>query len=190
MAYIIVSAYTSNTPYEQEVKRLEKNIIKFNLPYKLHPYKSTGDWSKNTHIKAQAILTSLLQQDKDVVWIDADASLVKNPVFFDDLDCDMSCHFLNSRWDPHELISGTLFFKNNDKAKKIVGDWINLNSTNKEWDQKNLQKIVGADKELKIIPLPQEYIKIDGLGKQQPNMKDPFIVHHQASRKLRNGKLL
>lgn len=192
MSYVIVSAFTQNTPYEQEVIKLKNSFKKFNIPNKIYPYINQGTWEKNCQMKAKFILQALNEQDKDVVWVDADAEILKQPVYFENLECDLSVYHLKSRWNPYELCSGTVFYKNNVIVKEVVGKWIELNKTNSAWDQKNLQHVVEVDykKRLKVLDLPVEYIKIER-NRYHVDVKDPVILHYQASRRCKrviNGK--
>ena len=52
MKYVIISMYTVKTPYEKEIKDLEKCCKDLNLPYKFYPIQNLGDWVKNTQQKA------------------------------------------------------------------------------------------------------------------------------------------
>jgi len=184
-SFIIVSYYTKNTPYEQEVEKLRSSLNTFNIPNIIYAEENLKSWEKNTQLKAKCILRALNEQDKDVVWIDADAIVKQQLTFFENLDCDMSIYYLVTRYNSHEMLSGTIFYKNNDKVKGIVQEWITLNDTNTEWDQRNLQKIVESKTDLNITPLPKEYIHIDRYTKHQGQIPNPAVTHFQASRKFK-----
>ena len=162
---IVISGYTLNTDYEQEVKDLESDLKRFNLPYKLYGYESRGDWTKNTMVKAELIQRALKEYpNEDVIWLDADAVIVKEPTLFHELKdktFDICCHYLKTRYNPNELLSGTIIFRNNDIVNSLVDDWVN-DSEGVNWDQKILQKYVDGKYEgkLKKLALPIEYIKI------------------------------
>ena len=71
---------------------------------------------------------------------------------------------------------------------QMVDEWIALNETNKEYDQRNLQKIYEEKYKDKIYmeELPKEYIIIERSrhhGSVPQNEK--IIVHFQASRRLK-----
>ena len=65
-----------------------------------------------------------------------------------------------------------------------------MNKVNIQWEQKNMQAILEKWKgKLKIYPLPLEYIAIVKRGDKIPNfVKNPCIIHHQASRRFRSWK--
>jgi hypothetical protein len=187
MMPLFVSAFSLNTLYEKEIKNLENSLNRLSLPYRLFGFKNTGSWERNCHKKAETILQALNETDKPVVWLDADSIVEKYPTFFDTLDCDISCYHLKSKYNQNEMLSGTLYFANNDKSRRIILRWIKENENNPTaWDQKNLQKVIENFREkIDITPLPVEYIKIFDCQKYQGEIKEPFITHFQASRRLK-----
>jgi hypothetical protein len=191
MSWRIVSYYTIDTPYQDLVAGFSKSLDQFNLNYTIYPKPSCGSWEKNTQVKAEVIKNAMIEFPNDtIVWLDIDAIVQKNPVFFDTLaDFDISCYYLSTRYNPHELLSGTIAFANNVTTRNIIDDWIVMNKTNKEWDQKNLQGVIESEKykNIRIVPLPKEYIKIHLHDRFQPGINDADIVitHFQASRKLK-----
>ena len=180
MTYLIVSYFTADTPYEEEVKKLQASIEQFSLPSFIPSRPNLGSWEKNCQQKADVILEALEMQPHNVVWLDADAVIQQDPVLFGELQCDIGYHYLEHR---KELLSGTLFLKNSPKVIQLVKDWIALNATNDEWDQKNLQRLVESNSSLERQIIPAEYCKIDR-NRKQPNVT-PVIAHYQASRKYK-----
>jgi|Laugresu1bdmlbsd_1035121.scaffolds.fasta_scaffold04034_6 hypothetical protein len=174
--YEILSGYTLNTPYENEIKFLIESLKKFNFSCDhIVPYKNQGTWEKNCQYKAIIIKEKLKELKKPVVWLDADAVIVKNPILFENIKEDMaSCQWYGG------LISGTLYFKNNEKINEVINEWIELNEQNpKEWDQKTLTR-VAKNKEISIKILPLSYCKIDYF-----KTKNAFIMQNQASRRFK-----
>jgi len=184
--FIIISAYSLNTPYEQEVLKLKQSLEDNNIKYKLYPFENQKSWEKNCQIKAIKIKEALNEFKMPVVWVDVDAIVSSYPIFFEGLKKDFSCYFLKTSWNPHELLSGTLFFGHTDKSFKLLDEWIELNNGNNVFDQKNLNTIYNKLKdELNFQLLPEEYIKIKGYDKYQKEKKQ-IIMHYQASRKYKD----
>ncbi len=134
---MIISGYTINTDYEEEVKDLESDLKRFNLPYKLYSYESRGDWTKNTMVKAELVQRALKEYPgEDIIWLDADAVIVKEPTFFHQLKdktFDICCYYY-TRYNPNniintpnELLSETIIFRNNNIVNQLVNDWVNDN---------------------------------------------------------------
>lgn len=190
--YTVISYYTKNTPYENIVLNLIKSLKQFNLPHKIYPKPNQGSWVKNTQQKSVVIQEALNEFFTDIIWTDADSVIMREPVFFNEIqdkDFDVSLCYLSTTYDPHELLSGTIYFKNNQIVKNLVNDWVELNKTKTEWDQKTLQELIdGKYKDLRIVPLPPEYIKIDRFERFQKVDKPHVVYHWQASRQHRNAK--
>ena len=187
--FVIISGYTLNTEYEKSIRRLEKSLQKFSLPYRFYPYENQGSWTKNTMVKSSLVLRALKEFSTDVIWLDADAVVQSKPQFFYDLrtkEFDICCHFLKSRRNPRELLTGTFYFRNNEIVHSLVEDWAMKNDV-VNWDQRILQSLVDnkyKDK-LKIMNLPIEYIKIKPKNGTL-NGKNFVIGHHQMSREQRH----
>jgi glycosyl transferase family 2/glycosyl transferase family 29 (putative sialyltransferase) len=184
-----VSMYTINTPYEDEVKNLIQSLQNFELPHKIYPIPNQGSWEKNCQQKAIVLLKALEEQPNNIVWVDADAVISEYPIFFEQIPeklGDIAVYHYNTPYHPNELLSGTMFLRNNDKVRMLLKKWIELNKTNSEWDQRNLQKILEGEmkNQIVIIPLPVEYIKIQGHERFQGKFI-PVIEHFQASRRLK-----
>ena len=178
MSYRIVSYYTENTPYEAEAKRLQASLSNWEVLTHIAPGRNYGSWEKNCQYKARFILECLEQFSDDIVWVDADAEVLREPILFETLDADVAYHYLEHR---EELLSGTVFFKNNKETRAMIERWIALNDTNMEWDQRNLQEVLRRDKQLRQAILPAEYCAIYRHRVQK--VEEPVIQHYQASRR-------
>ncbi len=195
MSFIIISGYTRDTAYEEEIKDLESDLKRLDLPHRFYGYDDRGDWTKNTMVKAELVQRALVEfPDNDVIWLDADAVVLKDPVFFKELESksfDICCYYYDKRKDGKrykELLSGTFVFRNNDLVRSLVADWVEDN-TGVEWDQRILQKYVdGKYKDsLRVLPLPPEYIKIKSVTADARSYSASVIVHKQFSRRWRLG---
>ena len=189
MAYIITAYYTLGTQYEDHAKKLEESLIKFKLPYKIIPIKNQGNWYKNTQYKP-IFLQQMLKNysPHSVVYVDVDAVFCRYPSFFDKLekreDFSVSAHILdhskyNRKNRAPELLSGTIFLKNNKKTRIIIDEWIEAcKSDPKIWDQRALETVLRTKKG-EFCVLPEEYCVIFDY---MAAVKDPVIKHFQASR--------
>jgi hypothetical protein len=188
---IIISGYTLNTDYEDEVKDLVASLKKYGLPHKIYPYESRGSWTKNTMVKAHIIQLAMTEfPDEVVVWLDADAIVLGEPKFFFSLsqqNFDLCCHYLESnRQDlPRELLSGTIAFAPTKNARNLVDQWVMQKTVN--WDQKILQELVDGpfQRNLTILELPAEYIKIKPKNVPDVRSLQCIVGHKQLSRQQR-----
>ena len=187
--WIIVSYYTFGTFYKDLAKRFVESLKKYKVLYCVEGVPNLNDWHRNTNHKPSFLLNMLEKfLDKNVVWIDCDAELLQYPSLFDSLDCDVAAHEFDrclyqsrrKNW-PKELLSGTIFLRNNERVRDLVKKWRQeCEKSPLTWDQKSLEKVLNGD----YYRLPASYCQIYRLMRI---VKDPVIVHYQASRQVRKN---
>lgn len=185
--YIVVSFHTDDEVYSKHAECLEKSLIEYGIDHEIVSIpglpETIDDWKKNTHYKPEFILKMLRKhKDKNVVWIDADAEVKKYPKLFDTLTCDLAVHYLGGQ----ELLSGTMFFRNSAKIRRLVKKWVDLckkdNKLQKS-EQINLQEVIERERSIDVFDLPYSYTKIFDKMKVCP-----VIQHYQASRVFRRRR--
>jgi len=175
---IVISYYTKNTGYEKEIQGLIDGLRRFNLERDIQPIDDLGGWQKNTHYKARFIKAMLEKHKRPVLFLDSDAIVRRYPFLFNDLNADMACYFKGGQ----ELLTGTIYFSNSEKAMELINRWVRKNDARPRiWEQRNLQEAV-KDWDGKIEQLPPAYCKIF----DTMNVEKPVIEHFQASRLLRH----
>ena len=190
MNYIIVGYYTRDTIYQDKARVFKESLLKFKIPYDIITIKNLGDWWKNTCYKP-TFLKEMLKKHypTPIVYVDIDAEFMRYPDLFDTFEGDIGVYvFDRSEYSKShhgfEVLSGTVFLRNNDKVANIVEKWENECKENpKVWDQKSLEKVLDGQYSL----LPGEYCKIFDRMKF---ITDPVIVHYQASREVRRNGLV
>jgi hypothetical protein len=117
--------------------------------------------------------------EENIVWLDADAVVQQYPALFDDMDADIAVHYKDGK----ELLSGTMYFSNTEKARELLREWIALAETTKDVTQPQsvLQELLRSGKYL-VHKLPAPYTLIFDL---MSHLGPPVIEHFQASRKGR-----
>lgn len=145
-----------------------------------------GGWYKNTSYKAEFIIQMLQTTNQDVVYVDVDARLMRDPALFDSLDCEIAFHRLNCRFRGNELLGGTVFFKNCEKIKEMLKVWAEDCLDNYHvWEQEKLDKCVKKS-DLNVYLLPVEYCAI--FDHPSATGADVVLLHTQASRRLKRGE--
>ena len=198
---IYCSYYTLGTPYKEVFEeRLLPSLKKWNLPYDIKAIDDLGSWSANTHIKAIIIKEMLLKHKQPVIFLDADASIIREPHLFKTLETtfkhiDICFHWFDwyRFWrgqignPKREVLSGTMYFNYTPMTLKFLDDWIKLNETSKTWEQKNAEVIVRQyGEKLQTYPLPIQYIAIIKKNGTIPAyITEPVITHSQASRQYK-----
>jgi len=201
-----ISYGTKNTPYEGVIKDyLIKSLDKLNLDYHVEYPEDLGSWSANTHYKAEFVKKCLLELKESVVFVDSDATVLRDPVLFDEIekgDNDIALHYLDwfKNWrnqdggDRFEALSGTMYFRYNQKVLDFLDIWIKKNKENAQWEQKNMQEILEENVlKLDIEKLPYSYCTVvthgNSIPKHMINPGEVIILHWQKSRKFKNKRL-
>lgn len=173
-SFIAVCYYTPE--YAEEAKLLLESCDDHNVPCKIYGYDSRGSWQANTSFKPVFLQWVIDQHDCDIVYLDADARIRKYPRLFDVFTADIGVHYK----DGHELLSGTIYLKNNDTVRSILNEWVSEQRSNPNtWDQKILQRVL---EKYNVQELPASYCQIfDSMA----HNGEPVIEHLQASRRLK-----
>lgn len=122
---LIVSFYTDNWQYPQYAHDLSVDCQRLGLEYNIQRKEDTGDYIKNTSLKANFIRDCLLQFQRPLLWIDVDGSLLQKPEFCRDLDptaIDMAARRHQTIKDRAWHV-GTLWFNYNARVLEFVNTW-------------------------------------------------------------------
>ena len=187
---LVVSFYTLNTPYEQEVQNLLASCKKWGLEIHAEGYPSKGSWEENCAFKPRFILEKLHQFQRPLLWVDADAVFLKSPNFKIFADYDFSVRIfehLPAR-NPSKVMSGTIYVDYTPAGIDLIERWTKncknwLKKNPGIWDQYVLRNLVLREKNAKILPLPIAYCKIYDLDILFIEQEEVVIEHYQASRR-------
>ena len=188
---LVVAYYTQNNSYPKLSESLKESLKTQNIPHLIKSAQDLGSWEANTHYKAQFIKECLETQTQNLVYVDVDAIFRSYPTLFETLDCDIAYRTENFRWRSDEALSGTIYFRNTERVKKMVDRWIALNEATpaermkpETWEQKNMQRAQREFTDLVYYNLPPEYTFItDHTRSMYPGL-NPVIEHFQASREI------
>ena len=178
MKYKVISFYTTDSPYEEEIKNLVSSCEKFGVEIETRGYPNRGKWELNCAIKPEFILDAFENTTKDLLFIDADGVMVSRPLLFEDFKADIGVHYKDGK----ELISSTIYIKHTKAAHKVLLHWAQAQQHNATWDQKVLQEVLKKlSEEVVVENLPPEYTKILGMMSGVV----PIIQQNQASRRFK-----
>lgn len=174
----IVGYYTYDTPYEKEVPEYEESLRKFNLDFQVYRTAPRKSWVANCALKPFILKKAIEETDDDILYLDIDARCVRKPPF-EELQKDKPAFPIFK----HELLSGTMYFPNNELSRRLLDDWYGSQKSNpNEWDQKVLYKVVKALYPNDYNKLGLHWVKIFD-NKSMELTENPVFVHYQASRK-------
>lgn len=185
--FLVVSYYCGHPIYKESSVRLFESAKHLGFQCIISEVPSLGDWWANMQYKPKFILEQMVKHHPmPIVWVDVDAEFMLYPHMFDEYydrnDVDVAVHVLDhSKYrrknHPPEMLSGTVYLKNNHRTLMLVGEWVNeCKKDPKLWDQHALQTVLNR---YKFTNLPEEYCTIFDYMK---SVQNPVIVHHQASR--------
>lgn len=179
MSFKICAFYTDDELYSKHAVEFEQSLKSFGISnYQISKIPPIESWVEACAIKPRIIMDALSSTDDNVVYIDIDARLRSYPELFDNFDYDIGAHIKDGK----ELLSGTLYFRNSNKVKKLVRSWLkNQRKFTEKWDQHVLQNTINEESqlELKLGNLPPAYCQIfDSMA----HFGDAVIEHLQASR--------
>ena len=197
MKPLFISYYTPD--YKARALALMRSLRRHGLDFEVEPIEEKGSWQADSQFKAKFIWEKMAQhydhtlcKGRPLVWIDADAEVLLYPAAFEHVEADlMVCEFKNDGMNKIELLSGTVYFKNNVRSHRVVDAWIEeCNANPKMWDQKTLRRALDRFTEdgLRVAWLPVSYCYIYDTHKQLYPEMEPVICHYQESRQAKTRK--
>jgi len=195
---IYISYYTTGIYKEVANTHLIPSLTRWNLRSDIQELPSLGNWIHNVALKPKFILDMLNKHKEDVTFLDADATIEQNPELLGNIpsEYDIAVHYLDWKtWygsgNKKELLSGTMFLRNNPKVKSLCEEWYSKSKKCERWEQLVLADILKERSDIKIYELPLSYCYIKSRpGNKSPLvLLNPVILHHQVSRELKRRKL-
>jgi hypothetical protein len=186
---VFVSFYTSN--YSARAEKLQKSLEALNLKHDIREIGDLGSFEANVSYKPRFIgeMMDAHPKSKAIVWLDADATVLSHPALFWAMwGIDLACHYREGV----ELLSGTMYWANTNKAKQIIANWcIAMDRGEGKGrfcpEQQVLQRHV-VDWNVELYDLPTEYCYIEDLPEKNDAGRKvaPIIDQGSASRTERH----
>jgi hypothetical protein len=189
----VVVSWWAGAGYKDHADRLLSSLRTYWIEHLVlrSEYDPRG-WEYNCSRKPSVILRAMnLIPYRPLLWLDADAEIVRTPSWMEspegilmDTAADIAC----LRPEPgvtwprvnSALLSGTLGFNPKDGSRKIVARWeVACRLDPSALDQDTLLGVLNGTAHVSW-GLDPRYVCIPDL---MPDVEDPYIVHHQASRK-------
>jgi hypothetical protein len=182
---IICSYYTAE--YKSLAERMRRSADQFGLDTDIaEVQKINGSWLDTIYWRPEFIRAMLIKHNRPVVWLDCDAVIEQYPVLFECFEGDFGIHIHDFRWRKQDHLGGTMYFAYNARTFSFLERWIELNRTmaKQVLSQRIIPFAIADCPDLIVINLPDRYCQIFDLMR---DVKDPVIVHYQASRQFRSG---
>jgi glycosyltransferase involved in cell wall biosynthesis len=176
---VFVSFYTSL--YEGQHQVLKASLEKFGVKYDIQKVASRGSWKANCLYRGQFLVEMMKKHNDNVVWIDADAELLKHPSLLFEIDGTVDVAWYDR--EGREYMLGTSYWKNTQLVKHLLMDWVTTSDlTATSISQRDFMRLFQAKYmgKLLLYTLPEPYCHIfDRAG------NDPVIIHNQFSRQTK-----
>lgn len=196
MKPIYTAFYTLGTLYEKEADRLRRTLDLHNLEHDIRGVASRGGWHENTRYTATHI--RLMQEqyaDRPLVYLDADAVVLRRPVLFDELS-DMAerhpqCPDIAAHWRRGtELLNGTIWLAPSQAARDVIHLYEKLVTDNQPVNEQKMLDLAISENSsvLRIVRLPASYCWIHDIMRDDLAGSEPVIEHLQASRERHDGE--
>jgi len=191
---LVVSFYTLDTPYEEEVKYLQASCQKLGIDHVIEGVPSAGSWEMNCAFKPLFILQKMMEYKRPLLWVDADAVFVRSLEFVEAFLADVGVRLYDCPDDhPSRIVTATLFVNTTAFAKEVIELWAKecismLSEKNRKevWDQDALRRVFLAHRHRgNFAALPEVYSKIVGHPEDEEKCIDPIILQYQASRRYK-----
>ena len=184
----VVGFYTKDSPYEAEASRLAASLRACEMPYSIRRVDAASDWYEATLRKPFVIRELREDFSGPLLYNDVDAVFHENcESYFDGIDADFACHYFQDT----RLLSGTMWFADNDNARRLLDAWCAMNTMLKEYGcregggQKNLWYVTTCMPWLKIHRMPGRYCYVFDKSWAYPVGEPRVIEHLIASRENR-----
>lgn len=181
---VFISYYTRGTSYEEESAGMAASLAALGLEARIEGIAPLGSWQRNCLYKPTYILQCLLDARGPVVWIDADARVIRRP---DLLLIDGTAEGVDAAFCVRngEVLAGLLLFNYTEMTLAFLGRWVWRCS--RVWsgdrcshDMHHLNDLYLAnDHRLHALVLPASY----SLLPEDPQ-DGAVIAQRQASRRL------
>lgn len=189
---LVITYYTEETAYQLEVLGLIASCEKHGVEIHVTALPSLGSWESNCAMKPRFIRDKLLEHQRSVFWVDADALFRKTPDFDWLSACDVSVLEIMECPDPRlRYRAGSIFVNYTEQGIRFANEWveycqgkIDRNEEIAYLDQYSLCEVLADRPEMKMLRLPLSYCKVFD-DQTTLSEKDVVIEMFQASRRLR-----
>ena len=165
--------------YAAHAARLVRSCDACGVPYRVELRSSRGDWTRNGNDKASFLL-GMLASHEGVLWLDADAEVAQP------LPESIPQAFGVHRLRGVQVCSGTLWVTRD--ARPLLEEWQRVCERRPhKSDQLNLEVALRGARDPRGFDLSPAWCWIDDISERfyGPRIIAPYVVHHQASRTLR-----
>lgn len=187
---LIVSYFTPD--YAEYAERMRKSCEKFGYEHRIEAMEDVGFWVDNCARKGRFMLDRLREAGETLLWLDADAEIMRPLDYLEKLDgFDFAIFRKYDGPQRQRFWSGTLLVAPTKRTEQLLSVWADLCDRQSHiWDQENLFVAwMKLAKNLRAVWLPLSYCqRFDEKERSGNGVDDPHIIHYQVSREMRPKK--
>lgn len=194
---LVISYYTENTPYQLEALNLLSSCQEHGIEAEIEGIASQGSWERNCAFKPFYIHQKLIEKQRPIFWVDADAIFKKKPNFSFLTDYDIAFREMKrfSQDRRFKYAAGSLFFNYTPRSVDFAKKWcdhcqhkIDHKEDLEFVDQLTLLDLIEGGQQAKVYPLPISYCKVFDIDAREIKEEEIVIEHYQASRRFRHWR--
>lgn len=186
---LFISFYTED--YKEPALKLQKQLKAFGRPNRIQKVTDTGSWKKNIRRKPTIIAEMMneARQYESVVWLDADAILLKDPVLFDTITEEVGLYFYKrAKVGDTEPLAGTMFFRNTSRVRrflKVLAAKVAKTPVHMKRPDQQFMRTMLPTSGLSVYELPQSYSQLW----TEKTRKTDVVRHQRWSASFENPKV-
>ncbi len=183
MKPIYMAYCTADHTYLAAAGMLKQSLERFSLDYRIIYGPRAENWHEACRVVPREAYKAYMEEARSVVWLDADCTIERDPVLFDDMVADLAIHWVSCR---NRWRTGTMFFNRTPGGQEAMQRWADvMDQSPANWSGMTaMRQVIGTMDKLNIHQLPAEYCNIPDIDK----CTEPVITHHQASRIIMKHK--
>jgi len=190
MKPLIVNCHTGEDLYKEGFARMKASAEKFGYDVYGEEVECLGSWLENVNFKASFLLKCAKNNERPLIWIDADSEIRKELEFYNPINYEFAV-----AWDPGYRFESfqsavTYWDTRSPRVIKFLKSW-----------EEDCQKNIGIFDQITLyktwlelpkIPitkiLPQGYVKVFNHGWRTGEDRVEYVRQHQFSRQIRKIK--
>ena len=181
---LVIVAYATAGPYEQEAARLRASCTAHGLPFHLSVLPPAADWMSAVRRKPAFLQACRAQYGRQaLLYVDADAVFHTDPrPWLGALRGDIGLH----AWRGTHYVSGTIWLPESGRVDDVLAAWREADElTPDPRSPQNVLDRVVRDLGVEVAELPPELCWIFDMSPNEYGDREPVVEHLQASRAYR-----
>lgn len=159
---VIISFFTQEWEYRTRALALEKQCDEMGIQNDIRPMESTGNWLRNTALKA-SFINAMLQQYEHIVWFDCDGVFMARPTIVLDHAALEPVMAVPHQALPRNWQVSTISIRRTQESLALMARWAEYARGNNVTDELAFH-IVTTEMPGLVAPLPTSYCALPNRG--------------------------